>query len=386
MDPADYQPPLTTWRHAWRTLAVVLIGGVSWLGFAGWQWEHARWWFFLDLGLGIAALAASVARRRLPAATAALSAIASAPASSAGGGATLALASLSTRRRWREIVPVAVLSLLAYGVNLFLDPLRGEFFWRSSVPVAVAVIGITIAFGLFIGSRRELVATLRDRAERAESEQTLRVAQARSGERARIAREMHDVLAHRISLLTLHAGALAYRDGLPPEEVRRTAAVIQDTSHQALTELRGILGVLRQGPGDALPELPQPDADDLPELIAEARSAGVRIHYDDTHWPSGIPVPTGRALYRIVQEALTNARKHARDTTVTVALTGSPRDGLTLRVTNPLRVGSAPDGTPESGLGLVGVAERVELVGGRLTHRITPDDRFTLEAWIPWPA
>src|SRR5699024_5728345 len=142
--------------------------------------------------------------------------------------------------------------------------------------------------------------------------------------------------------------------------------------HQALTDLREVLGVLRDGPGDALPELTQPDADDLPELIAEARTAGVRVRFEDTHWPSRIPVATGRSLYRIAQEGITNARKHARDTLVTVTLTGSPRDGLTLRVDNPLRVGTDPRPPPESGLGLVGIVERVELAGGRLTARITP--------------
>src|SRR5699024_3440919 len=141
--------------------------------------------------------------------------------------------------------------------------------WRTSVPIVVAIVAVTVGWGLYIGSRRELLATLRDRAERAEAEQELRTAQARIAERAPIAREMHDVLAHRISLLTLHAGALAYREDLEPQEVREAAGIIQDTSHQALTDLREVLGVLREGPGDALPELPQPDADDLPELIAE---------------------------------------------------------------------------------------------------------------------
>ncbi|GAA4823282.1 sensor histidine kinase [Tomitella cavernea] len=385
MDPADYQPPLTLWGHVWRTLLALAIAAAAWSGMAGWQWEHARWWFFLDLGLGLALIVLSFARRRFPVTVAAVTAVLSAASASAGGAATLTLASLSTRRRWREILPVAALSLAAATIVEYADPTSVDD-WRVIVPLAVAFVGITVAFGLYIGSRRELLATLRERAERAETEQSLRVRQARIAERARIAREMHDVLAHRISLLTLHAGALAYREDLDSHEVRKAAGIIQDTSHQALVELREVLGVLREGPGDALPELPQPDADDLPELIAEARGAGLRIHYEDTHWPSAIPIATGRTLYRIAQEGITNARKHARDTLVTVVLTGSPREGLTLRLDNPLRVGTDPHRAPESGLGLVGIAERVELAGGRLTHSVTPERRFVLDAWLPWPS
>ncbi len=384
MDPDAYQPPLTAWGHAWRTLLVLAISGVAWADLASWQWSHARWWFALDLGLGLLCLVLSFWRRRHPPAVAVAVAVLAAPSAFAGGAAALTLASLATRRRWREIIPVALLSVASAMTIEFANPVSDDD-WRFIVPLALAFTGVTVAFGLYIGSRRELLATLRERAERAESAQALRMRQARIAERARIAREMHDVLAHRISLITLHAGALAYRDDLPPDEVRTTAGIIQDASHQAMIELREVLGVLREGPGDAVPELPQPDAADLPELIAEARTAGLRIEYEDSHWPAAIPVATGRTLYRIVQEGLTNARKHARDTLVTVTLTGSPREGLTLRVHNPLRVGTDPSPAPASGLGLVGVAERVELAGGRLTHRITPDRRFVLETWLPWP-
>ena len=104
-----------------------------------------------------------------------------------------------------------------------------------------------LAVGAYIGSRRELLWTLRDRAERAEDEQALRVEQGRLNERHRIAREMHDVLAHRISLIAMHAGALAYRTDLTAEEMHETAELIQAKSHEALTDLRQVLGVLRDG-------------------------------------------------------------------------------------------------------------------------------------------
>ena len=103
-----------------------------------------------------------------------------------------------------------------------------------------------VTWGMFVRARRQLVLTLRDRAERAEAEQHLRVDQARQQERARIAREMHDVLAHRISLLSLHAGALEFRPDAPPEEVARAAGVIRSSAHEALNDLREVIGVLRE--------------------------------------------------------------------------------------------------------------------------------------------
>ncbi len=164
---------------------------------------------------------------------------------------------------------------------------------------------------MYIGSRRELLATLRERAVTAEAEQAARVAQARTAERGRIAREMHDVLAHRISLVTMHAGALTYREDLTAEEMRATAAVIQESSHQALVELRDVLGILRDDPGDSSPERPQPSAVDVPALLDEARASGMRIETEDLVALDGIPETIGRTLYRVVQESLTNARKHA---------------------------------------------------------------------------
>ena len=237
---------------------------------------------------------------------------------------------------------------------------------------------------MYIGSRRELLASLRERAETTESEQAARLAQARTAERTRIAREMHDVLAHRISMVTMHAGALSYRDDLTPEQVRETAGIIQENSHQALAELRQVLGVLREDPGDADPERPQPSAVDLPALVDDARASGMNVVSGRSGRCEAIPDLLGRTAYRVVQEGLTNARKHAPDTLVTVELSGGPDDGLTIAVRNPIRIG-APLDVPGSGLGLVGLSERAALVGGRLQHGVTADREFNLTVWLPWP-
>jgi len=236
-----------------------------------------------------------------------------------------------------------------------------------------------LAWGMYIGSRRELIRTLRHRAESAEAEQALRVAQARDHERHAIAREMHDVLAHRISQISLHAGALGFRDDLTAEEMRANASVIQAKAHEALTDLRSVLGVLREADGDLL--TPQPTYADVAGLVAEAAAAGPEVRFCDRVREGPPPDQVGRTAYRIVQEGLTNAAKHAPRAVVDVLLTGAPGDGLTIEVRNPL--GFGPASTPGAGLGLVGLAERAALSGGRLEHAVE-DGHFVLRAWIPW--
>lgn len=381
----DYQPQLRWWNHAWRYALVLTISGFAWFEVAYWQWDHQRWWFWTDLGLGILGLVALHWRRAFPVPVAAFANALSFVSWASAGPATLSLVSMATRRRWREIIPVGILALTAGLVLEGYNPVGSDPF-AFTLPFIVGIIAISVGWGMYIGSRRELLATLRERAHTAEAEQSARVSQARAAERGRIAREMHDVLAHRISLVTMHAGALTYREDLTAEEMRATAAVIQEASHQALVELRDVLGILRDDPGDSSPERPQPSAVDLPALLDEARASGMRIETPELVAFDGIPDTLGRTLYRVVQESLTNARKHAPNTLVTVSVNGSPYAGLWVTVTNPLEVGSSRLDVPESGLGLIGLAERTALVGGKLTHRVTPGREFVVEAWLPWPA
>lgn len=365
-------------------IVVLILSGLGWSQFFPWQWDHNRLWFFSDIGIGIVCFVLMFLRRRFPVRIAAITALAASISSAAGGPATLALVSLATRRRWREIVPVSAISLASSLWLNHLDPSSKDS-WIVAYTAIASIIGVTVGWGMYIGSRRELLGTLRDRADRAESEQSRRVEQARTAERGRIAREMHDVLAHRISLVSMHAGALTFRTDLTDEEIRNTAGVIQENSHQALTELREVLGVLRDGPGDADPELPQPSAPDVSSLVAESRAVGMKIDYVEDPDLSALPDSIGRTVYRLVQEGLTNARKHAPDTLITVTVSGSPGNGVTTSIRNPLRIGDSRIKTPDSGLGLIGLAERLDLAGGRLSHHITPDQVFVLHAWLPWP-
>ena len=222
---------------------------------------------------------------------------------------------------------------------------------------------------MYIGARRDLRATLQEEAARVEREQELRIVQAQVTERARIAREMHDVLAHRLSLVALHAGALEYCRGLTDAEVAEAAAVTRN-AHQALEDLHAILGVLRTVDADGRPGTAPADAR-RPAVTGRGgpgcRDAGTAPQRRRATWGRH-PWPRGRSVYRMVQESLTNARKHAPDTTVDVTLSGGPGGGLGLEVRNPIRVGAAASTTPGSGLGLIGLTERAELIGGRLEH------------------
>ncbi|MEU3452946.1 histidine kinase [Micromonospora sp. NPDC006766] len=263
-------------------------------------------------------------------------------------------------------------------------------FWLATI-WTVVFIGLVMAWGMFVRARRQLVLSLRDRAERAEAEQQLRMAQARQLERTRIAREMHDVLAHRISLLSLHAGALEFRPDAPPEEIARAAGVIRGSAHSVLQDLREVIGVLRTDSGggeSSVPERPQPTLADVPALIEESRAAGMRITVADlVSAPETVPAAVGRSAYRIVQEGLTNARKHAAGTAVAVHLAGAPGEGLTVEIRNRWPVGDIPGpGIPGTGTGLVGIGERVSLAGGRLEYGRDDSGDFRLVAWLPWPA
>jgi signal transduction histidine kinase len=241
-----------------------------------------------------------------------------------------------------------------------------------------------VAWGLFVRGRHQ---SRRERVRHSEAEQELRLEQARSAERTRIAREMHDVLAHRISLLSLHAGALEFRPDAPPDEVARAAAVIRASAHQALDDLRAVIGVLRDGPDGDAPQPPQPTLAALPGLLEESRAAGMLLHAEIRLADlAAVPDAIGRHALRIVQEALTNARKHATSAAVDLLVEGAPGEGLTIEVRNPAPVlaGGEPE-IPGTGTGLVGLAERATLSGGSLVHGLDEVGDFRLRAWLPWP-
>jgi signal transduction histidine kinase len=368
-------------------LAALLVGAVAFAAVHDDSVQNAHeypdWFVMLDVVLGVAASLAVWMRRRWPLGLAIALVFVSIVSSAAGGAAAVAMFTLAVHRPFRQVAPVAALAIATQPLIVVIFP--GDEPYIFSLIFGVLIISAVVAWGMFVRARRQLVFSLRERAQRAETEQQLRVEQARQQERARIAREMHDVLAHRISLLSLHAGALEFRPDAPPEEVARAAGVIRSSAHEALEDLRAVIGVLRDQPDGDAPERPQPTFADLPALIEESRAAGVAVAYD---WElvHDLPDALGRNAYRIVQEGLTNARKHARGAAVDVRLAGAPGDGLTIEVRNRLPVGAAVAADiPGTGTGIVGLAERASLAGGRLEHGRTEAGDYRLWAWLPWP-
>ncbi|MDF5758483.1 histidine kinase [Spongiactinospora sp. TRM90649] len=336
--------------------------------------------------LGALSCAAVWARRRWPVALA----LAFAPLSTfsllVSGPLVIAIFTVAVHRPFRYVVLVMVPHLLAVIPYAWLHP-DAELGVSGTIVVSGIACLMVVAWGMLVRSRRQLVLSLHHQAAQSAE-------QARRLERERIAREMHDVLAHRLSLLSLHAGALEFRRDAAPGDVATAAAAIRSSAHEALQDLRAVIGVLRQGSEGEAPEPPQPTLADLRELVQESVRAGTRVDLSvEVPGKAEVPAALGRTVYRVVQEGLTNARKHAPDERASVAVEGSPGDGLSVEIRNharetrghPRPVARRP-AIPGSGTGLIGLAERASLAGGRLEHGLAPDGDYVLAAWLPWPA
>ncbi|HJS94831.1 MAG TPA: histidine kinase [Solirubrobacteraceae bacterium] len=284
-------------------------------------------------------------------------------------------AALHTRLRTYLLLGAYVIAVAGLHAVLYLHHTG----YLTDLIVAVPSVGV----GLVARVRRT----------RAEIDAKRLLDEARAAERRRIAREMHDVLAHRISMVSVHAGALEYHPDVPPEDVAKAAGVIRSSAHAALGELREVINLLRS-PDDRADEQdradvqpPQPTLDDVAHLIDESREAGMRVGFElRLSEPDRVPVLTGRTIYRIVQEGLTNARKHAPGSDVDVDI-GQAADGtVTVVVRNqPAPREPAAPTPPGSGTGLIGLAERVALSGGRLDHGPTPHGGYAVNVTLPVP-
>jgi signal transduction histidine kinase len=403
-------------RVIWASAMAVLTGAVI----AGEAGSVPGSYLALDIAVGVTSVALVPLLGRWPVPVAVLLSLLAAVSPAATPSATMAVLLVAA---WQ---PLAV-SLAVAGTGIAAHLIRGA--WRpvDSLPYIWWVVLVCAAYaalagwGMLVRAHGALISSLRERAEQAEADQARRVAEARAAERTRIAREMHDVLAHRLSLLATYAGALAYRPDAPPEQLSRAAEVVRSGAHQALEELREVIGVLRD---DELPDLtagnsPLPGVGELPQLIDESRAAGLRVEVSGETWDAAlVPGALGRTVYRVLQEGLTNVRKHAPDETARVALSGGPGEGLGVAVVSRLPSappagfaagavpgsapapggGSVPGGVPVrggvpvgggvpvpgTGTGLIGLAERVELAGGTLETG-PRDGEFVLRAWLPWP-
>lgn len=260
------------------------------------------------------------------------------------------------------------------GVAINLSGTVMAFIMSTTLFVVVPTIA-----GLWIGTRRQLIDRLQERAERLEREQHMMADQAITAERTRIAREMHDVVAHRVSLMVLHAGGLEV-SATEPRAVE-AAGLIRTTGREALSELRNILGVLREDGSGAAPTAPQPVLDDLERLLSEWRDAGMVVRCEDEGEARSLPVAVQRTAFRVVQEGLTNAAKHATGAAVDVRLYRGGEQ-LEVEVANGPATGPSP-APPRSGYGLTGLRERVVLAGGELSAGACADGGWRLRAILP---
>jgi signal transduction histidine kinase len=366
----------------------LVVAGLTWGG------RGSSWMLALDLAMGALACLSLWWRRRFPLAVSLLAVPAQAVSSSAFGAGIVITMGLAYRVPWRRSLPVLCLYIAAAASSMLILPGPNRDGWIG-VAFAFACYLVFFGWGSALRARRLWMLALRRDAARERTDHARRLADTRRTEREAIAREMHDVLAHRISLLSVHAGALVYRSrqhdagsgpDLSTSEVAESARIIRDNAHQALEELHDVLRVLRaDDDGDAAP---QPRMADLRRLVEEARTAGQPVDFQD-----GLDGPAADALrpqlqrtaYRVVQEGLTNARKHAPGTRVAVRLTGAPGSALTVEVANPVPDQESAPRVPGAGAGLVGLAERVELDGGALDYGRL-DGAFTLRARLPWTA
>ncbi|MFE0529668.1 sensor histidine kinase [Micromonospora parva] len=328
-------------------------------------------WLGIPLGLTVGLL--TWRRRRAPVALLA-GTLAASVLVSAQVTVMLALYTLAERTRaWPKVAASLLASVVVVGTPI----------WRyagadGAIPVTVAVCVAPAFLGLYVGTRRELVERIQERAERLEREQHQRVAQARSDERAHIARDMHDVVTHRVALIVLQATALESARG---EDAVARGRQIGAVGREALAELRALVGILRSD--DDAPLAPQPGLGDLDALVEDSRRLGVPVTLDvEKETGERLPLLIEHAAYRIVQESLTNVHKHAPGARTRIRIRQT-RQSLRVTVSNGRgRPGTAPP-LPVGGHGLLGLAERVHLTGGELTSGPTTDGGFSVVAEIP---
>lgn len=378
-----------------------------WLG--GWAWLYllvtvgscvsaifepgAATWQRVLIGLAIPVVVWAVqVRRRRPLALPVVALVLVATATDAV--LPVAMFALVLRRRGRVTALVAVVAaaivVVAFRVDAFPSTMgAGLTFEGEPVPVPfepwlevtadlLILIGLPMLLGAFLAQRRALVASLRERARRAEEEQELRAAQAVAAERERISGEMHDVVGHKLALISMQAGALEVNPDAGPEVVETQARALRQAAGEAQAELRGLLEMMAD---DDAPLAPQAGLEEVPALVERTRVAGAQVDLTlDVDNKVGPAV--GRAVYRIVQEGLTNALRHGAPGAVGVSVRGGGRGDVVVKVSNPVADAAVAGDADRAGIGLESLAERVRVLGG--TFEAGPHQgRWVLRAVLP---
>ncbi len=364
---------MATGARPW--LVAIVVGLVSVVGFVEWREP-------LVVGLAVAGAAASfVAARHL------------APVALVGVGSVLLLGMwpaavvagyfLGASNQSRRLVAAWTggVSLLVLARGLAPDTPDALEGWGNVIASVVMFVALPVIVGSWVRERRRVVDALRERAERVERERDAVVAEERARERSRIAREMHDVVAHKVSLMVIHAGAIDMATSEP--STRREAQLVHELGRQALSNLRDVLSVLRETRQHTSTR-PLPGTADLDELLEHSRQAGLTVVRQDRGSSiADVPAAVGAGVFRVVQEALTNVHRHAGDATVHVSFgwwSNAVEVSVTDRPRGPAPV--APPG-PGSGLGLVGLSERVSALGGTFAAEPGPDGAFAVRVHLP---
>jgi signal transduction histidine kinase len=330
------------------------------------------WWALA--GVQLLSAACLLARRRAPLtvalAVAALSVVAATPAAAPATYAVLADGS-PARRAW-----TVTLTMAAVTARPWMPDVSRTRDGGFTVNFQLMLVAVVIAAALGLRRRRadaREASTARDRALYAE--------QARADERARLAAEMHDVITHRVSLMVLQAGALQVSTN--DDAVRQQADELRRSGQQALGELRELLSVIRQGEPTEPRHRAEPALLDLTDLLAASRGVGIPVEYADDGGPLMMSAVVARTAYRVVQESLTNVRKHAPGATVRLTVR-CENDSILLTVHNT-RSAAATGQLSDTGAsgGLHGLRRRVELVDGRLEAGPRPDGGFEVCAVLP---
>ncbi len=331
-------------------------------------------------------------RRRIPATAFAIACVAGLWQLAVGGptGADLAilvlLYTVAAYRPRRESIAAAAVCLFGGFVAIIV--------WSPDGPGAKLIMQLLVGGVLFGGGtltawvlgdsmryRRGYYAALEDRAARLEAERDAQAQIATAAERARIARELHDVIAHHVSVMVVQADGAGY--ALRTDQGRAEAAIkaIATTGREALAEMRRLLGVLRTGDEDAQ-MTPVPGLGELRELLDQARAAGLAVSYTLSGTPRELPEGAELAAYRVVQESLTNTRKHAGLAATAAVTLRYESDGLIVEVTDD---GVAAPSSDTAGHGLAGMRERIEMYGGTVRAGPLPGGGFGVVARLPCP-
>jgi signal transduction histidine kinase len=342
--------------------------------------DHRPW---LGLLFGVAAVAPLLVRRRWP--FAALAAILLVAVTSPADGAfelpvLVALYTIGSRHSWEATIAATAATV---GTALVYALAGGPDLSTEDVLGLALLASVAAGLGLYIGSRRTSMEALQERAERLDRERELLAERAVAEERVRIAQELHDVVAHNVSLIVVQAQALGAT--VPDERVTEATAGIADLGRQAMAEMHRTLKLLRANEDQAGSRGPQPGLGDLDELLERARAAGVRVELAVEGEPRPLSQSADLSAYRIVQEALTNVVKHAGRADAAVTL-GYWVDELELTIAD--RADAAPSASPTAasagGHGLVGMRERAALFGGTLTAGPRGDHGFEVRARLPY--